>query len=373
MQKKGERYKMKKIIAILLAILVLAAAFSGCTSKEVEDTAADATSQPAETGDTDNTDAAPADAEEPSEPAEEPEPEADNVTIRLGGLKGPTSMGMVKLLEEAEAGNTQNPYEFQMAASADEITPLFLQGQLDIIAVPANLGAVLYNNSNGAVKMIAINTLGVIYIVENGESVTDWESLRGKTIYATGKGSTPEYAFKYLLEQYGLDPDNDVTIEWKSEPTEVVAAMKNGGDVIAMLPQPFVTVAQTQVEGLRVVMSLTEQWDALNNGSQFITAGLIARAEFVNEHPQAVAQFLEEYAASTAYVNENVEDAAQLVEKYDIVKAPIAQKAIPACNIVCITGNEMADSLKGYFEVLYSQNPAAVGKTMPADEFYYVG
>jgi NitT/TauT family transport system substrate-binding protein len=235
-----------------------------------------------------------------------------------------------------------------------------------------NLGAILYANTQGAVQLLAVNTLGVIYVVEKGgQTVTDWESLRGQTIYATGKGSTPEYALTYLLEQNGLDPDTDVTIEWKSEPTEIVALMAAQDHVIALMPQPYVTVAQSKFDDLTVALDLTQAWDDLDNGSQLNTAGLVVRTEFAQEHPQAVAAFLAEYAASTAYVNENVADAAQLVGQYDIVDAAVAEKAIPYCNIVCITGEEMKTSVQGFFQVLFDQNPQAVGGELPGDDFYY--
>ena len=297
----------------------------------------------------------------------------EKAAIRLGGLKGPTSMGMVKLLDDAEKGLAKNTYEFTMAGSADELTPKILKGELDILAVPANLGAILYKNSGGAVQMLAVNTLGVIYIVEKGgETVNALEDLRGKTVYATGKGSTPEYALTYLLSQHGMDINVDVTVEWKSEPTEVVARMAAEDSAVAMLPQPFVTVAAGQLENLRVAVDLTKEWEALDNGSQFVTAGLIIRKEFAEANPEAVKTFLEEYAASTAYANESTAEAAALVEKYDIVKAAVAEKAIPFCNIVCIAGEEMKQMVNGYFEVLFAQNPKAVGGELPGDDFYLI-
>ena len=299
--------------------------------------------------------------------------EEGKVTVRLGGLKGPTSMGMVKLLDDAENGLTENAYEFTMAGSADELTPKILKGELDILAVPANLGAILSKNSGGAVQMLAVNTLGVIYIVEKGgETVQTIEDLRGKTVYATGKGSTPEYALTYLLSQHGLDVSTDVTVEWKSEPTEVVAQMATEEASVAMLPQPFVTVAAGQLENLKIALDLTKEWEALDNGSQFVTAGLIIRKEFAEANPDAVKTFLEEYAASTAYANEAPAEAAQLIEKYGIVKAAVAEKAIPYCNIVCIAGEDMKQMVSGYFEVLFAQNPKAVGGELPGDDFYLI-
>ena len=260
-------------------------------------------------------------------------------------------MGMVKLLSDGEQGLTQNNYEFVMAASADELTPKLLQGELDVLAVPVNLGAILYNNTEGAVQMAAVNTLGVVYILEKGgEEINSLEDLKGQTIMATGKGTTPEFALSYLLSQHGLELGTDVTVEWKSEPTETIAAMTQMDHAIVMLPQPFVTVAQGQVEGLRMALDLTAEWEKLDNGSQFITAGLVVRKAFAEENPQALATFLEEYQASTEYVNNNVSEAAQLVEQYDIVKAAVAEQAIPYCNIVYIDKEEMQTAVSGYLQ-----------------------
>lgn len=297
---------------------------------------------------------------------------AEPVTVRLGGLKGPTSMGMVKLLSDAEQEKTGNTYEFEMAAAADELTPKLLKGELDVLAAPLNLCAILSANSDGAVQLLAINTLGVLSIVENGgEEIGSWEDLRGQTIYATGKGTTPEYALRYLLAQYGLDPDTDVTMEWKSEPSEVVAQLAALDHGVAMLPQPFVAAAKAQLPELRVAMDLTEEWDTLDNGSRLLTAGLLVRRDFAEANPDVIATFLKEYAASVDYLNENVAEGAALVEQYDIVKAAVAEQAIPSCHVVCITGEEMKTAASGYYQVLFDQNPASIGGAMPGDGFYY--
>ena len=302
----------------------------------------------------------------------------------MAALKGPTAMGMVKLMSDSDAAaesgeeTTGNTYEFTLAASADEVTPKLMQGELDIACVPANLASVLYNRTEGGIVTLAVNTLGVLYIVENGNAVTSMADLAGKTIVASGKGSTPEYALRYLLSENGIDPDNDVTIDWRSEHSECVAALASGSATIAMLPQPFVTVAQTQLPDLRVALDLTEEWDALDNGSALLTGVVVARADFVEEHPAAVEQFLTSYADSVAWVNENTADAAQLVGGYDIVDAAVAEKALPYCNIVCITGSEMKEMLSGYLQVLFDAAPASVGQDaetgeggLPGDDFYY--
>ena len=295
----------------------------------------------------------------------------EKTTVRLGGLKGPTSMGMVKLLEDNENGLTANHYEFSLAGSPNDLTPALLKGDLDVLAVPVNLGAILFGKSGGAVQLAAVNTLGVLYIVEKGgETVQSLEDLKGKTLYATGKGSTPEYALAYLLAQHGIDINADLTVEWMSEHTEVVAKMAAAENAVALLPQPFVTVAAGQVENMRVALDLTKEWGSLDNGSQLITGGLVVRKAFAEENPEALTAFLEEYAASTAYTNERPAEAAQLIEKFDIIKAAVAEKAIPFCNIVCVTGDEMKGIVTGYYQTLFDQNPEAVGGAMPGDEFY---
>ena len=304
-------------------------------------------------------------------PAEEP------VNVRVAALKGPTAMGMVKLMSDSDAAAESgeetigNTYEFTLAASADEVSPKLMQGELDIACVPANLASVLYNRTEGGIVTLAVNTLGVLYIVENGNAVASMADLAGKTIVASGKGSTPEYALRYLLTENGIDPDTGVTIDWKSEHSECVASLASGAATIAMLPQPFVTVAQTQLPDLRVALDLTEEWDALDNGSALLTGVVVARADFVAEHPAAVEQFLTSYAESVDWVNDNTAEAAELIGGYDIVDAAVAEKALPYCNIVCVTGTEMMDMLSGYLSVLWEQDAESVGGGMPNDDFYY--
>ena len=315
---------------------------------------------------------------------EEETPAEDPVTVRVAALKGPTAMGMVKLMSDSDAAaesgeeTTGNTYDFTLAASADEVSPKLMQGELDIACVPANLASVLYNRTDGGIFTLAVNTLGVLYIVENGNSVQSMADLAGRTIAASGKGSTPEYALRYLLSENGIDPDTGVTIDWKSEHSECVAALASGAATIAMLPQPFVTVAQTQLPDLRVALDLTEAWDALDNGSALLTGVVVARADFVEEHPAAVEEFLTSYAESVEWVNANTAEAAELIGGYDIVDAAVAEKALPYCNIVCITGSEMKDMLSGYLQVLFDAAPASVGQDaetgeggLPGDDFYY--
>ena len=319
--------------------------------------------------------------EKPNEPAEQPaedqQPEqSEPVAVRTTALKGPTAMGLVRFMSEVDAGNlADNDYSFQIVASPDEVTPLIAKGETDIAAVPANLASVLYNKTEKGVRVIAINTLGVLYICELGDSVHSVADLKGKTIYASGKGSTPEYGLAYVLEKNGLVVGTDVQIEWKSEHSECVQALATSeGEAVAMLPQPFVTTAQTQNDKIRVALDLTDEWDAVQTGdeqSSMITGVAIVRSEFADANPGAVDAFIAHYVESVDFVNDNVSDAAELVGSYDIVPAAVAQRAIPECNIVCITGDEMKEKLSGYLDVLAEQNAEAVGGSVPGDDFYY--
>ena len=293
-------------------------------------------------------------------------------TVRVAALKGPTAMGMAQMITTAQ-GDEASVYNFNIAASADEITPQLIQGNLDIAAVPANLAAVLYNNTQGAVKVLAINTLGVLYIVERGDSVQSVADLRGKTIYSAGKGSTPEFALNYILQENGLDPTEDVTIEYKSEHTECLAAILQDETAVAMLPQPFATTAQTKAEDMRIALDLTAEWDKLTQKSSMITGVVVARSAWLEENPEAAAAFMADYQASVAYVNANTAEAAEMIGNLDIVTAEVAEKALPYCNITYIAGTEMQQKLSGYLNVLFEQDAASVGGKLPDDAFYYVG
>ncbi len=314
----------------------------------------------------------PEEPETPSVPAETP------VTLRLGALKGPTAMGLVYLggtYTDAE-GREAPLYDMTLAASPDELTPALMKGELDAACIPANLAAVLYNRTGGEIVTLGINTLGVLYLVENGNAVTSWQDLAGTTLAAAGKGATPEYALRYLLTENGLDPDEDLTIDWKSEHSECVAALASGAATIALLPQPFVTVAQNKIDTLRVALDLTAEWDALDNGSALLTGVVAARRDFVEAHPAAVATFLADYAASVEQVNGDAAAAAVKIGELGIVDAAVAEKALPYCNIVCITGAEMQEKLSGYLQVLFDADPASVGAdgeggALPGDDFYY--
>ncbi len=357
---------MKKTLTILLSIVLSTLLFVGCTPT---------TDDAAQTSSQDETSSQAEDETSPDSQAEEEEV-ADPVDVRALALKGPTAMGMVKFMDDVDNGIiTDNNYSFSLVGAPDEIAALVAKGEVDIAAVPANLASVLYNNTEKGVKVATINTLGVLYIVENGETVTSVGDLRGKTIYASGKGATPEYSLRYILEQNGINPDTDVTIEWKSEHAEVVAGIAAEQNAIAMLPQPFVATAMTQNEALTVRLDLTEEWEKTQTDSEtpseLITGVLIVRTQFLEENPQAVEAFLEHYEASVEYVNSDVEAGAALVGKYEIVSEQVAVKAIPECNISYIVGDEMEQSLSGYLNVLFTQNPESVGGELPDENFYY--
>lgn len=357
---------MKKTLSLILVLLMTLSLFSACGTEPEQQTEA-----PIETGSPVETPTEIPAEEPPAAPDEVSEPESEPVNMRIAGLKGPTSIGMIQVMEKNDSGESANDYTFTVAGAADEITPLIIKGELDIAAVPANLASVLYNRTEGEIQVLAVNTLGVLYIVERGEAVTSLEDLRGKTIYATGKGSTPEYNLRYLLTSAGLDPDKDVTIEWKTEPSEVVAIMSEEPGSIAMMPQPYVTSARGQIEDLRVAVDLTAVWDELDTGSAMVTGVVLARREFVEQYPEQIDAFLNEYKESAEFVNANVAEAAQLVEKFDIIKAAVAEKAIPYCNICFMQGSEMRSALEGYLEVLFEQNLESVGGALPGADFYY--
>ena len=237
--------------------------------------------------------------------------------------------------------------------------------------MPSNLASVLYNNTNGGVKVAMINTLGILYVVEAGDTVNSVADLKGRTVYSSGKGATPEYSVDYILSQNGIDPETDVTVEFKSEHTELAAALQSGTADLAVLPEPFVTTVLAGNDNLRVALNLNEEWDKVSDGSGMVTGVLVVRSEFAEQHPDELTALLEAYEQSVNFVNENPAEAAAIIEQNGIAKAAVAEQAIPKCNIVFISGNEMRTKVEGFLEILFDMNPKAVGGALPGDDFYY--
>ncbi len=303
---------------------------------------------------------------------------AEPTTIRIASLKGPTTMGLVGLMQEAAAGTAAEDYRVTVYGTPDEVVPLVVQGNVDVALVPANLAAVLYaktTTDDGAqVQVAAINTLGMLEVVEAGETITSMADLAGRTVYSTGKGASPEYVLEYLLAENGLDPATDLTIEYKSEATEVTALLASEPGAIGVLPQPYVTIVKSQNPAVRTALSLSEEWEKVAPESTMVTGVLVVRTQFVTDHPEAFDQFLTDYQASTTFTNEHPDEAAPLIVEAGIVPAaPIAEAAIPACHITYIAGAELKQDLSGYLQVLHDAEPASVGGSMPGDDFYYGG
>lgn len=299
---------------------------------------------------------------------------SDVTQIRVGSLKGPTSMGLLFLMQEAEEGGAEGNYAFTKAAQADELLPLMVKGEMDIALVPANVASVLYNKMQGQLAVLDINTLGVLYMVTGDGTIESVEDLKGRTIYLTGKGTTPDYVLHYILSENGMT-EADYTLEYKSEASEVAALLAEKPQAVGLLPQPFVTAACIQNEALKVVLDMNEEWTKLQgeDGSRVVTGVTVVRKEFLKEHEAAVKVFLKEHEESTGAINEDVQTGASLAVAAGIVaKEAIAQKAIPACNITCMQGAEMQQALSGYLEVLFEQNPESVGGALPGEDFYYI-
>ena len=308
-------------------------------------------------------------------PAPAPEtPPTEAPTVRVAGMKGPTSIGLVTLAKKAEQNKTKNKYDIDMTyGKADQILPLLLQGKLDMAALPANVAASVYNSSGGKIRVLAINTLGVVNIVEKGETIHSLSDLAGKTIYAVGKGTTPEYALRYLCAENGVDYST-LNIEWRNEATEILPLLRTEEGAIAMIPQPFVTAAGMQVEGLRIALNFNEEWEKLDNGSTFVTGVMVVRTAFLEENPpEVIANFLDEYSASVMATHDSPESVAALTVEYGLIASlPLAERAVPQCAQVYIGGAEMKAALSSYLETLYALAPDSIGGRMPADHFYYV-
>ena len=377
----------KSVSAVIAALMAASAILAGCgsgnTGATVAETAAETTAGAAAGTSASETSAAETQPETTS-PGTEAEKVPATLTgdtgdncqagVRVGSLKGPTSMGLVYLMDKAQKGETENHYEFTMTGAADELVGKIASGDLDIALIPANVASVLYTKTQKNVTVLDINTLGVLYVVASDDSITSVADLKGKTVYMTGKGTTPEYVMNYLLKENGLAA-GDVDLQFKSEATEVASLLKENPDAIGVLPQPFATAACIQNEALKPVVDLTEAWNALNqdSGSMLVTGVTIVRTDFLRENREPVKLFLADHKESAQYAVDHVDETAELVAAAGIVeKAPIAKKALPYCNIVCMTGQEMKDALSGYLNVLYEQDAKSVGGQLPGDDFYYM-
>lgn len=374
----------KKILPILMALTMTAAAISGCSAgsqgaanstaaADSTTVAADSTTVAADST-TVTTDSTTAQAAANQSKANASNTSDSGFTLRIGSLKGPTTMGLVELMDQSSKGTAKGSYDFSMVTAPDEMISKIAGGSVDVALVPANMASVLYNKTKHGISVIDINTLGVLYVVSADDSIHSIADLKGKTVYVTDKGATPDYVLQYLLKANGLTTD-DVNLEYKSEPTEVAALLKEKPNSIGLLPQPFVTVAMSSNDSLKMVLDLTKEWDraAGKDGSSLVTGVTICRNEVLKDHPEVIQTFMAEQKASSTYANENVADTAKLVAAAGIVpKAPIAEKAIPYCSISYLDGNDMKSKLQGYLSALYGLNPVTVGGTLPGDDFYYL-
>ena len=353
---------------IVTAVLGASLVFAGCaasapaTVPAPETTAAATTAAPETTAA--ETTAAP-EIEAPKE-TKAPDPNA----MRIGSLKGPTSMGLVNLMQLSEDGESDGSYAFTMAAQADEIMGKLVSGDLDVALIPANAASILYSKTEGGISVVDINTLGVLYCVTGDENVKSIEDLSGKKVVTTGQGTTPEYALRYLLDAYNID---DCKLEFKSEATEVAALLEADPNTISVLPQPFATATCMKNNELKTAFSLTEAWDAVTADSRMVTGVTVVRNDYLAEHEEEVKTFIDEHGVSAADAVEDVEGTAVLVEKYGIIaNAKAAEKALPQCSIVCLTGSEMKQALSGYLAVLADQDEKSIGGSLPEDDFYYL-
>jgi NitT/TauT family transport system substrate-binding protein len=327
---------MKKAIALLVSVLLLVGLLTACGKNNADDPAAKA-------------------------------------QVNVVGIAGPTGIGLVNLMENNQSGEAANDYTFTIVNDPQQAVAAVVNKSADIAAVPTNLASTLYQKTSGGVQVLAVNTLGVLYMLENGNSITSVADLRGKTIYTSGQGANPEYILRYVLEKNGINPDTDVQIEFVADNDTLGTLVTNGTAKVAMVPEPKATACLKQNSAVKNVLNMTEEWGKVSGGDSTLMMGcVVARKEFVQNNPDAVKKFLEEYEASINAVKADVPAAAQLCVTHGIIpKAPIAQAAIPNCNLTYVDGNEMKTQLSGYLKVLFDYNPKAIGGAMPGEDFYY--
>ncbi|MBR2338481.1 MAG: ABC transporter substrate-binding protein [Clostridia bacterium] len=325
---------MKKLISLLCAVLLLVAICSGCSATN----------------------------------------STTPITVRVAAIQGPTGIGMVHLMDAAANNSTAVTYDFSVSSAPTEVGPKLTNGDIDIAALPTNMAATLYNKTSGNIRLLAVNTLGVLYMLENGNTIQSVADLRGKTIYTSGQGANPEYVLNYVLKQNGIDPTTDVTIKFVAENTELATLMLKGDATVAMVPQPVVSSITAQNGDIRIALSMNDAWEAVAGEENKLMMGCVAvRKEFLENHPKEVETFLSEYKTAIEKTSD-VDTTAALCEEYGIIpKAAIAKKAIPYCELTFVSGTTMKEQIAKYYSVLFESNPQSIGGKLPDEAFYYAG
>ena len=344
---------MKKIITLLLSLMLMLSCFvllpacGGPTNTETDDSTESDTN----------------------------ETEADvtlniELDIRVSVLNGTTGFGTAQLMDAAKKGEAALNYNFKIETDATVINAGIINNEIDIAALPTNAASVLYNKTEGGVKVIALNTLGVLYVVENGNTVNSLADLAGKTVYCPAQN--PEFIFRAVCQLGGVE---NVTVDTTyAQPAALMSAVATSTEgMIAVLPEPVLSVAMSKNADLRVALDLTNEWSQNKGTASLVQGCIVVRTAFLEEHPAEVAKFLEEYKASIEFLNANVAEAATMVVDLGIYAgaAAVAEKAIPKCNIVYMDGEEMQTALSAFLEVMYDVAPASVGGALPNTDFYY--
>ena len=344
---------MKKTIAFVLA-LVMALSMAACAKEEVQPTTV-ATEAPTEAV---------------VETTAAPETEAAAAPINVMVLNGTTGFGMANLMDAAAKGEALQEYNFTVETDASNIVAALANGSVDIAALPTNAAAAVYNKTQGKVQVLALNTLGVLYLVTDGsvqvESVAD---LAGQTVYAPAQN--PSFIFQHIVEANGVE---NVTIDnTYAQPADLNTAVASGEVAIAVLPEPMVTVAKSKNPDLQVALDLTAEWDKVSQPGSLVQGCVVVRKDFAAENATAVNTFLDEYCVSIEALTKDVEGTAAKIEATGIfAKAAVAAKAIPNCNVCFIAGDEMQEALSQFLTIMHGVAPASVGGSIPGEDFYCV-
>lgn len=344
-----------KKTALLLVLILVISIFTGCKG---------GAESPVQESDSMNA----SELKVSSKPAENSKMQAKSI-VRVGALKGPSSLGLLEIMENNSIKKAENIYEFVISGSPEDIQAKLLNKELDIAAVPTNMASVLYNKTDKDISVIAVGTLGILYLLAKDEEITSFEQLEGKTVYASGQGSTLEYVLNFLIDKNNLN--GKVDVRYKAEHSELAALMLSGNADIALLPQPFVTTVMLKDPDVKIALDINDEWRKASGNTELTMTCIIARNAFIEKSKAAVDKFLDEYEKSTIFTNENVPQAAELSEKFDIIPKAVAEKAIPKCGIVFIGGDKMKPSVGPFLKVLYDVNPKSIGGALPDDAFYY--
>lgn len=279
---------------------------------------------------------------------------------KLAVFNGVTSLGVAKLVKDRGYA-----YESSLYTDLSEVENLIKNGGADMAAVPVESAARLFNETKGAVKIIAVNNLGVLHLVTGDESIKTLADLKDKTVYATGKGTAYEHIMNFIFEKNAISPK----VEYVATEAELVTLAIEGKADICIIPEPYATKVVFENTKMKRVIDLSDEWNKFSE-APLVQGVIVARTEYIEQNPEYIEQFLFQNEISVNFLNENIDAGADMLYNGQYFSTfDLARECVPACNLYFMKGEEMKAAVKVVYDVLPAE---LTGGTVSADGICFV-